>query len=156
MIYHADCLDGFGAAFSAWCHLGENADYWPAEHGDEPPDTVGRDVFILDFSYNRPVLLDLRRHAANVTLLDHHKTAQADLARLDFAVFDINRSGCVMAWEYFNPKQPIPKMLLYIQDRDLGGLKSREPRRLTKPYTICYHGRSAPGADSKMILKLTS
>ncbi|MGJ0486130.1 MAG: DHH family phosphoesterase [Methylomicrobium sp.] len=119
VIYHADCLDGYGAAFSAWCHFGDNADYWPAEHGYEPPDTGGREVFILDFSYNRSVLLDLKKHAASVMLLDHHKTAQADLAGLDFAVFDMDRSGCVMAWEYFNPKQPIPKLLLYIQDQDL-------------------------------------
>ncbi|MGR8953705.1 MAG: DHHA1 domain-containing protein [Gammaproteobacteria bacterium] len=119
VIYHADCLDGFGAAFSAWCHFGNDADFLPAEHGDQPPDVAGRKLYILDYSYKRPVLLGLKERAAHVILIDHHKTAQADLAGLDFALFDMNRSACVMAWEYFNPLRPIPKMLLYIQDRDL-------------------------------------
>ena len=32
--YHADCIDGFGAAYAAWRHFGQNASYHPMHHGD--------------------------------------------------------------------------------------------------------------------------
>ena len=33
VIYHADCTDGFGAAYSAWKQLGNRAEYYPCKHG---------------------------------------------------------------------------------------------------------------------------
>ena len=52
VIYHADCTDGFGAAFSAWKLLGNKATYYAAKHGNPPPDVTGKTVAILDFSYD--------------------------------------------------------------------------------------------------------
>ena len=37
VIYHADCTDGFGAAYSAWKLLGNRADYYACKHGTKPP-----------------------------------------------------------------------------------------------------------------------
>ena len=37
VIYHADCTDGFGAAYSAWKCLGNRAEYHACKHGT-PPD----------------------------------------------------------------------------------------------------------------------
>ena len=33
VIYHADCTDGFGAAYSAWKLLGNRAEYHACRHG---------------------------------------------------------------------------------------------------------------------------
>ena len=33
VIYHANCNDGFGAAYSAWKLLGNRAEYHAASHG---------------------------------------------------------------------------------------------------------------------------
>ena len=52
VIYHADCTDGFGSAYSAWKLLGNRAEYYPRKHGQEPPDVKGKNVVILDFSFN--------------------------------------------------------------------------------------------------------
>ena len=50
VIYHANCTDGFGSAFSAWKLLGNRAEYYACGHGDKPPNVKGKNVVILDFS----------------------------------------------------------------------------------------------------------
>lgn len=127
VIYHADCTDGAGAAYAAWTVLGETAEYIPAHYGNEPPDVTGKAVYILDFSYPRAVLLDMKTKAKSLLVLDHHKTARTDLEGLDFAVFDMDRSGCMMAWDHFVGGLP-PKALVFIQDRDLWQFKFPETR----------------------------
>ena len=47
VIYHADCTDGFGAAYSAWKLLGNRAEYHACKHGSPPPDIKGKNVAIL-------------------------------------------------------------------------------------------------------------
>lgn len=120
VIYHAYCSDGFGAAFAFWKKFGDSANYIPATHGDPPP-KVEKDseVFIVDFSFPRKVLLDMRRNCSNLVLIDHHLSAKKKLDDLDFTHFDLDKSGAVLAWEYCHPTAPVPKMLQYIQDRDL-------------------------------------
>lgn len=119
VIFHANCSDGAGAAYAAWTKLGDAAEYIPAHYGNEPPDVTGKEVYIVDFSYPREVLLDMQQKAKSLLVLDHHKTAEADLKGLDFAVFDMERSGCMIAWNYFRPYEYPPKSLVFIQDRDL-------------------------------------
>jgi len=123
VIYHADCLDGYGAAYAAWKKFGDSAEYIPAHYGNPPPDVTGKDVYILDFSYPRETLLKMHMRARNLLVIDHHKTAQADLIELPFAKFDMAKSGCVLAWEHFHPEDKIPFGLEFIQDRDLWQFK---------------------------------
>jgi len=52
-------------------------------------------------------------------VLDHHKTAQAELDGFPHAIFDMNHSGAVITWQYFFPSEPVPALLAYIEDRDL-------------------------------------
>ncbi|WP_442498893.1 DHHA1 domain-containing protein [Methylobacter sp. sgz302048] len=76
VIYHADCLDGLGAAWSAFCKLGNHARYIPARHGDEfPAFEAGAVIYILDFSYPPEQLLAASRQAGQIILIDHHITA---------------------------------------------------------------------------------
>ena len=118
VIYHGECPDGFGAAYAAWKRFGETATYVGARHGDGPPAVDGRDVLIADFSFARPVLLELAGRARQLVLLDHHKSAAAELGDLPFCQFDMDRSGAVMTWEHLH-LEPVPSLLLYVQDRDL-------------------------------------
>ena len=126
VIYHANCYDGFTAAWVAWRKFGDHADYVPAHYGSPLPDVAWhRDLYILDFSYPRRVLegraLDASHTLGATTLrvLDHHKTAEADLAGLSFCTFDMERSGCGLAWDFFFPNQPRPALVSYAEDRDL-------------------------------------
>ena len=50
IIYHANCSDGFGAAYAAWKCLGNKAIYHAAKHGSSPPNVAGKNVAILDFT----------------------------------------------------------------------------------------------------------
>jgi oligoribonuclease NrnB/cAMP/cGMP phosphodiesterase (DHH superfamily) len=133
-IYHAPCMDGFGAAYAVWRRFGDAVRYVPATYGDPLPEEVGdKHVVIVDFSYKAPVLRSLAVAAASVTILDHHKTAIEDLAHVPDAGitwdshhpvgwgkrFDLHRSGAVLAWDFFHAPEPAPQLLLHVQDRDL-------------------------------------
>jgi nanoRNase/pAp phosphatase (c-di-AMP/oligoRNAs hydrolase) len=131
VLYHADCLDGFTAAWTFWKFNNPNASFIPVRYGSPSPViSPGSDVYILDFSYNRKTLTDLSVRCLSLLVLDHHKTAQEDLKGLPFAVFDMNRSGAGLAWDYFALTSPLdeprPWLVDYIEDRDL--FRNRLPK----------------------------
>jgi hypothetical protein len=120
VLYHAFCTDGFGAAWAAWKRLGEGARYLPVQHGVPPPPIPeGSEVYILDFAYSRAEIETLRKRASSLRVIDHHRTAEEDLRGLDYAIFDNEKSGAVMSWEFFHPGEPVPEILRYVMDRDL-------------------------------------
>jgi oligoribonuclease NrnB/cAMP/cGMP phosphodiesterase (DHH superfamily) len=118
VLYHAECLDGFGAAWAIWKKF-PSATYTPVKHGLPPPSGLaGKKIVIVDFSYPRPVLEALAKDAASLLVLDHHVTAEKALAGLPYTYFDQKKSGAVLAWEWAH-QQPAPKLLLHVQDKDL-------------------------------------
>ena len=119
VIYHADCTDGFGAAYSAWKQLGNRAEYYPCKHGTPPPDVVGKNVVILDFSYGNQITKNMIKDANNLLVIDHHKSAMVELHDISNTHFDMTKSGAMLAWEWFHPGKEPPKFIKYIQDRDL-------------------------------------
>lgn len=119
VLYHANCPDGFGSAYAAWKKFGEGTHYVAVSHGSPPPQLKSHsEIYIIDFAYDRETLLEMAQ-SHQVKVLDHHRTAQQDLQGLDFAEFDMSRSGAVMAWNYFHPEQEVPLLLQYVQDQDL-------------------------------------
>src|ERR1041385_5371355 len=97
----------------------------------------GRDVLIVDFSYPLATLRAIAAEARSVLVIDHHKTAQEDLAEIGppsdsrrritdwggwlhwistrekteaclSAIFDINRSGAGLTRDYLYPGAPAP------------------------------------------------
>ena len=160
-IYHGNCADGFTAAWAVRKALSDNVEFVPGVYGEAPPDVTGADVIMVDFSYKRPVIHEMARSARTILILDHHKTAQAELAGLPppvglgptgpapsdwgftdvasgyhpgvmednaracnapaalHAIFDMDRSGAQIAWDFFHPGQPRPKLVDYVADRDL-------------------------------------
>ena len=134
VIYHKDCFDGITAAWIADRYFKMNPalidwipEFIPATYGDKPPNVKGKDVFILDFSYPYDVLVEVARASQSILVLDHHKTAQQDLQGLPYAIFDMNKSGAGMAWDWFFVGSPRPPLITVIEDRDLW--------RFSLPYT---------------------
>lgn len=122
VLYHASCQDGLGARYAANKKFGDTATYIPVKYDDPLPRLeLGPDteVYIADFSYDRKTLTELNEVVGKLVVLDHHKTAEEELRGLDFAHFDMNKSGAVLAWEYFHPGTPVPKILTRIEDRDI-------------------------------------
>ncbi len=145
VFYHANCADGFGAAFAAWLKLGDAAEYIPANYGIiNTPQSIAeffdcsiaeRTVYILDFSFPRQVMDWLFAHAGRVVWLDHHKTAfemwtgeyttggLVDSGEVGDGsgsriLLDDNKSGALLAWEYFHPGTEVPRLIQHIDDRD--------------------------------------
>lgn len=125
IIYHANCADGFSAAWCFWRAVGDNAEYFPGVYQKPPPDVRNRDVYLVDFSYKRPVVEAMLREAKSVTLIDHHKSAIEDLEGLPglLQFCDLDRSGATLAWDFLYPNEPRPLLLGHVEDRDLWRFK---------------------------------
>lgn len=118
VLYHAECADGFGAAWAIWKRF-PGARFLPVKHGESPPTGLaGLHVVMVDFSYPREILERFAGDIKSLQVLDHHITAEKALAELPYAYFDQQRSGAVLAWEWAHGT-PAPWLLRYIQDKDL-------------------------------------
>ncbi|WP_455245818.1 hypothetical protein [Petrachloros mirabilis] len=118
VLYHAECADGFGAAWALWRRFPE-AKFIPVKHGNPPPpDLNGQGVVIVDFTYGRDTLEKMAGQTKSLQVLDHHITAEKALSGLPYAYFDMKKSGAVLAWEWAHD-DPAPWILNYIQDKDL-------------------------------------
>ncbi len=159
-IFHDHCVDGHCSAWVVHHALGDAVDFRAASYGDPPPDVAGRDVVIVDFSYKRDVLEGMAREARSVLVLDHHRSAQEDLADLMHldgrdtwgewlivaqsqphllgTIFDMKRSGAGLTWDFFNPGKrgwnrhsARPWFVNLVEDRDLW--------RFTDPRSRPFH-----------------
>jgi oligoribonuclease NrnB/cAMP/cGMP phosphodiesterase (DHH superfamily) len=122
IIYHNNCADGFGAAWVFSRHGFADAQFHGGTYQNDPPDIAGRDVYLLDFSYKRPVVESILESANSVTLIDHHKTALDDLEPVMPRIkchCGLDHSGAVLAWQFLCGAEPPPQLLLHIEDRDL-------------------------------------
>jgi len=129
VIYHAQCPDGFGAAWAAWKKFGDNAKYLAAHPGDAAPELPAEAVVLMvDVAYSRSRLLDLRSKVKQVTVVDHHLTNKTDIGDLPDTHFDMNQSGATLAWQFLHPGKKIPELLLYVEDRDLWRFKLPDSR----------------------------
>lgn len=158
-IYHANCDDGFAAAYAVWKRFGDGVDFVACQYGQDAPDVTGKDVLIVDFSFKKDVMEGLGNRAQRIIVLDHHKTAKDELEsftkmqavggpfmkryadRLIEGVgvcFDMEKSGCRLAWEYCFGSDPMPEWMECVEDRDLW--------RFAIPITkeVCIAIRSLP------------
>lgn len=149
-IYHGNCDDGFGAAWAIWKRW-PDCQFVAGTYGKPLPSVSeidGKHILFVDFSAKRPVIDAMVQIAKSIVIIDHHKTAEADLepfkiglcgdakfvpenldgmfrdmAELDrppvLAWFDMEQSGAMMAWKFAFPDALIPQFLRFIEDRDL-------------------------------------
>lgn len=130
VIYHANCMDGFTSAYvfsESRAKAYDEVEYRPMSYGDVIY-SIGEnnDIYILDFSFKRAEMRSLCSYANNVTLIDHHKTAQEDLENWEdkpenlHIIFDMNKSGAGLTWDAFHGvEEPRPNLVNYVEDRDL-------------------------------------
>jgi len=120
VIYHGNCPDGFGGAWAAWKKFGAKADYLPArDRSATPVPLKNKIVYIIDYTYDAPIIKKLLKDNIRVTAIDHH-VSQADATRLtEKYLYDVNHSGAVLAWQYFHPGKKMPMLLRYVEDRDI-------------------------------------
>lgn len=148
IIFHDNCADGFCSAWVAYSALGDDVELYADTYGNKPPFQLAedRDVYILDFSYPREDLIELHSNCSKLVVLDHHKTAAANLEGLPYATFDMNRSGAGMTWDYFHPGCPRLWVVNYVEDRDLWRFKL--PNSKTVALRIGLASRTFPAWDA--------
>lgn len=154
--YHNACPDGFTAAYIAKKKYPE-AELLGLDHGMQnfPVEKfAGRDALMVDWSRRtKAENRELNSIAKSFQILDHHKTAQAELEGEPYAIFDMNRSGAGLTWDYlfgqdsgdWNPADPFnvyrPWWVNYVEDRDLWTWRLPHSKEInsfimTFPYTI--------------------
>jgi oligoribonuclease NrnB/cAMP/cGMP phosphodiesterase (DHH superfamily) len=129
VIYHKGCTDGFTAAWLSW-RTWPDAEFIPVSYGEEPTINVkDKSVLMVDFSFKRPILEKMAAEATEILVLDHHKSAQADLEDLPYCIFDMEESGASLMWQYIIDHalmdedvalwEEIDTLVNYVRDRDL-------------------------------------
>ena len=128
VLYHENCSDGIFAAHAAYRYFGDNAEYFPVQYGDPPPYehcTKNTQVYILDFCYPEAVYDTWVNEVGHITVLDHHIGAVEIMQSIDkhpaiTAYYDNERSGALLAWDYFFPDTPRPPLYTYVDSYDRG------------------------------------
>jgi len=116
---------------------------------------AGKNVLIVDFSFKRDVMAEFGRSVKSCVVLDHHKSVLTELeewvsltltpahlgnlVNLDgwhdcakpdrlpiVALFDMEKSGARLAWEFCHPDKAVPSWVEFIEDRDLWRFKFGE------------------------------
>jgi oligoribonuclease NrnB/cAMP/cGMP phosphodiesterase (DHH superfamily) len=137
IIYHAECPDGFGAAWAAWRKFGDEAVYVPAFHRTELPAIVdGSDVYTLDYCYPGEQMKNLVARAGSVTVIDHHASNEGYVSLAGHSLFDVGRSGAVLAWKYFHPDEKLPRLLEYVEDKDLWNFVLPNSKEITQALSM--------------------
>jgi oligoribonuclease NrnB/cAMP/cGMP phosphodiesterase (DHH superfamily) len=120
VLYHAECTDGFTAAWVAFTVFKNKAQYISVEHQIPPPDgLVGKIIYMLDFTYPREIMEQLIRDNERVTAIDHHGTAREATMMTEDYRYALEKSGSSLAWDYFHPNQPKPFLVRIVEDMDL-------------------------------------
>lgn len=114
-----------------------------------PAGMHGKNVLFVDFSLKRDQMIELSNGGLtgeiprSIVVLDHHKTAEAELRDWSVvgltltevptflgmnmqetndqivALFDMEKSGARLAWEFCFPGEPVPPLIEHVEDRDL-------------------------------------
>lgn len=124
VFYHANCTDGFSAAWAAWKKFGVKAQYVATFHEDPlPPGLKNKEIFTLDMTFPEAITKKLIRTNKRVTAIDHHITSRKTTMLTYKYSYALHHSGATLAWKYFHPGKPVPSLLLSVQDMDLWKFK---------------------------------
>lgn len=142
VVYHKDCLDGFGSAWAAWKSFREKAVYLPVR--PDPEDFLSRnfsqkEIYLIDVSFSADLIRGLSAAGNKITIIDHHQTTAGTMVLADQHSFDLQHSAAVLSWRYFQPRRPVPKLLLYVEDMDLWLFRLPQSRPLAAFLELVDH-----------------
>lgn len=128
VVYHDNCSDGYTAAAIATLDGFGSANRYssliPGDYTKPIPLEVlaGKNVCFVDYSCSAVNMLLILDVAKSVTVIDHHIGVHEELAAIIHPnfnyIYDINKSGAQLAWNYFIDFDE-PFFVTLIGDRDL-------------------------------------
>ncbi len=122
-IYHNDA-DGRASAAIVRRALGSSINLYEMNYGDSLPleDLLQSEyLIIVDFSLTREDFQQLAKYH-KITWIDHHISALETLEDIALnwpGIRSIDEAACVLTWQYYFPKQAVPKAITLIGDRDI-------------------------------------
>ena len=113
VLYLENSDDSMCAAWIYSTNVDNYSEFMPVQRNDPPPPNVqGRDVVLLDFSYERGVLKMMEQQAQSLTVIAHdNEQDRENLFGLDGVNFEPTKSVARQTWERFvdplvNPNYP--------------------------------------------------
>jgi oligoribonuclease NrnB/cAMP/cGMP phosphodiesterase (DHH superfamily) len=130
IVYHSCCPDGVTGLWCAYKYK-EFKDFEKIKMsaGKDPSfDTNDKNIIFIDVCPSMNFILVHSKLAKSIKILDHHKSANDmylknesmlnNIDNIEF-IFDMNRAGCQIAWDYFFPNIERVWFIDYVGDRDL-------------------------------------
>lgn len=150
VVGHSPCDDGSMAMMVVAKYIADNnlpePEYLPGDYANVDVEywrekTRDKHVIVADFSFKNPVKGAIEAACKSMLILDHHATAKEVLKNEAFedvtlenceglldehkivALFDMERCGSRMTWEFFYPNEELPVLLEWVdyQDRAVKG-----------------------------------
>lgn len=129
IIYHQNCPDGICGLWCAHLYKKESYQKIGTPAGKDPIGNFdNKKILFVDICPSYRFLIETSKIANRITVLDHHKTAhdmyltnktELDELKNVNMQFNMNLSGCQIAWDYFFPELKRPWFIDYIGDQDL-------------------------------------
>lgn len=160
VIYHKNCYDGFCGFFILSCtgKIMDDATIYPDVPSAKfpPPNLHNKTVIIIDVAYKKSVLEKIFSQAKYVLFIDHHITIKNDVVQLitmynekHDVVYNDEKSGASLVWNYFYPKKTMPWFVKYIEDNDIGRWKYKH----TIPFILALHVNYPTDLSKKNLTK---
>ncbi len=155
VVFHYPCQDGLASAWIAYHYYKINhstikLNLLPANYNNMTYDMKDENILFLDFCPTDNDIKLLFENNNKIFILDHHISSKERLSNVDYAIFDINKSGVGLTWEYFFATEPIPNHLAMIQDRDLWTWKIKDTEKFTQG--LFFKCDSVETIDEKLII----
>ncbi len=144
-IYHANCLDGLGAA-AVVRRLHPDCALMPMQYTDPPPPSLlGAKVYMVDFGLPTDAMRAIRAQAEEFTWIDHHASALPVWKTIGFGHLDVAECGTSLTWKVLFPDRPAPPVIAYIRDKDLWRWELPDSRAIAAGLWASFQGKPPDG-----------
>lgn len=99
-------------------------------------------VYIVDFSIDPKDMRKILSKTKNVIWIDHHKTAidkYKDFEEEIRGIRDINHSGSMLCWKYFNADLEPPLIVKLVDDYDMWRFRYQETKQFHEGFLLIDH-----------------
>lgn len=137
VLFDLHSTDSFAACCVARMALGENAEYEAVTRGgfigQLDTDVTGKTVAMLGVSWTVDCMHEMAWSCEALVVMDNQTSVERVLAQYmqtyhAIVFIDSMMGAGVMAWNFFNPGEPVPVMLRALEDAHLGRYALRDGR----------------------------
>ena len=135
VIFHGGCHDGLAGAYPFYLR-NKSIEFYGLQRDQELPDVTGKKVVMVDICFSRDKMIKMNEQAGHLIVLDHHKSSERVMEGLDFAIFDMERSGAQLGWDHVFPDKSMSRhwFIDTIADRDLWKFELPHTKELTEAF----------------------